>query len=202
MPRRASSESGDAPMDDRVPARGPDAAVKGGVRNAIAHDSAHKHVSGEAVYIDDIPEPPGTLQLYAAQSQRAHARLLKLDLSRVRSTPGVVLVLSAADIPGSNDVSPIGKHDDPVFVTDRVEFAGQVLFAVAAETIELAQAAAKLAVVEYEDLAPTLSVDAALAQQSFVLDSYEMRRGDTVSAFKSASHRLKGRIDIGGQDHF
>ena len=114
----------------------------------------------------------------------------------------MVLVLSAADIPGSNDVSPIGKHDDPVFVTDRVEFAGQVLFAVAAETIELAQAAAKLAVVEYEDLAPTLSVDAALAQQSFVLDSYEMRRGDTVSAFKSASHRLKGRIDIGGQDHF
>ena len=72
-------------MDDRVAVREAAGAVKGGVRNAIAHDSAHKHVSGEAVYIDDIPEPPGTLQLYAAQSERAHARIVKLDVSHVRA---------------------------------------------------------------------------------------------------------------------
>ena len=85
-------------MDERVAVQGVDAAVKGGVHRAIAHDSAHKHVSGEAVYVDDIPEPPGTLQLYAAQSDRAHARILRLDLSRVRAAPGVVAVLTAADI--------------------------------------------------------------------------------------------------------
>jgi xanthine dehydrogenase large subunit len=189
-------------MDDRVPVGGAAVAVKGGVSSAIAHDSAHKHVSGEAVYVDDIPEAPGTLQLYAAQADRAHARIVKLDLSRVRTAPGVVAVLSAADIPGSNDVSPIGKHDDPIFSTDRVEFAGQVLFAVAGETIDAARAAAKLAIVEYEDLTPTLSVEAALTKQNFVLETYEMRRGDTASAFRSAPHRLAGRIDIGGQDHF
>ena len=189
-------------MDDRVPVREAAAAVKGGVSAAIAHDSAHKHVSGEAVYIDDIPEPPGTLQLYAAQSDRAHARILKLELGRVRAAPGVVLVLTAADIPGVNDVSPIGKHDDPVFATDKVEFAGQVLFAVAAETIDAARAAAKLAAIEYEDLTPILTAGDALAKQSFVLDSYEMRRGDAASALKAARHRLGGRIDIGGQDHF
>jgi xanthine dehydrogenase large subunit len=189
-------------MDDRVPVREAAAAVKGGVHNAVAHDSGHKHVSGEAVYIDDIPEPPGTLQLYAAQSDRAHARILKLDLSSVRAAPGVVAVLTAADIPGVNDVSPIGKHDDPIFATDKVEFAGQVLFAVAAETLDAARAAAKLAVIEYENLPPILSVDAALAKQSFVLDTYEMRRGDAKSAIESAPQRLKGRIDIGGQDHF
>jgi xanthine dehydrogenase large subunit len=189
-------------MDDRVPARGVAAAVRGGVRNAIAHDSAHKHVSGEAVYIDDIPEPPGTLQLYAAQSERAHALIRRMDLSRVRAAPGVVAVLTAADIPGSNDVSPIGKHDDPIFATDRVEFAGQVLFAVAAETIDAARAAATLAAIDYEDLAPILTAEDALAKQSFVLDTYQMRRGDAASALGAAPHRLKGRIDIGGQDHF
>src|SRR5262245_43079696 len=189
-------------MDERVPSRGVAAAVRGGVRNAIAHDSAHKHVSGEAVYIDDIPEPPGTLQLYAAQSDRAHALIRRMDLSRVRAAPGVVAVLTAADIPGVNDVSPIGKHDDPIFATDRVEFAGQVLFAVAAETMDAARAAAKLAIVEYDDLEPILTVDSALSKQSFVLDSYEMRRGDAVGALASALHRLQGRIDIGGQDHF
>ncbi|HUL09544.1 MAG TPA: xanthine dehydrogenase molybdopterin binding subunit [Candidatus Acidoferrum sp.] len=189
-------------MDDRAPGRAAAAAVKGGVHNAVAHDSAHKHVSGAAVYVDDIPEPPGTLQLYAAQSDRAHARIRRMDLSEVRAAPGVVAVLTAADIPGSNDVSPIGKHDDPIFATGLVEFAGQVLFAVAAETIDAARAAAKLAIVEYDDLEPILSVEDALTKQSFVLDSYEMRRGDAAGALASAPHRLWGRIDIGGQDHF
>ena len=189
-------------MDDRAPGRAAAAAVKGGVHNAVAHDSAHKHVSGAAVYVDDIPEPPGTLQLYAAQSDRAHARIRRMDLSEVRAAPGVVAVLTAADIPGSNDVSPIGKHDDPIFATGLVEFAGQVLFAVAAETIDAARAAAKLAIVEYDDLEPILSVEDALTKQSFVLDSYEMRRGDPAGALASAPHRLSGRIDIGGQDHF
>src|SRR5215470_11430475 len=185
MPRLASSTSGGGPMDDRVATRDAAVAVRGGVRSAIAHDSAHKHVSGEAVYVDDIPEPPGTLQLYAAQSDRAHARILKLELSRVRAAPGVLAVLTAADVPGSNDISPIGKHDDPIFATDPVEFAGQVLFAVAAETIDAARAAAKLAVVEYEDLAPILTAGDALAKQSLVLDTYEMRRGDAAGALKS-----------------
>src|SRR5262245_22016313 len=181
-------------MDERVPSRGVAAAVRGGVRNAVAHDSAHKHVSGEAVYIDDIPEPPSTLQLYAAQCERAHALIRRMDLSRVRAAPGVVAVLTAADIPGSNDVSPIGKHDDPIFATDKVEFAGQVLFAVAADTIDGARAAAKLAIVEYEDLAPILTAGDALARKSFVLDTYEMRRGDAAAALGAAQHRLKGRI--------
>jgi xanthine dehydrogenase large subunit len=116
----------------------------------------------------------------------------------VRAAPGVILVLTAADIPGVNDVSPIGKHDDPIFATDKVEFAGQVLFAVAAETIDAARAAAKLAVIEYEDLAPILTTADALAKQSFVLDSYEMRRGDAASALISR-HTASGQIDIGGR---
>jgi len=191
-------------MDDRtpLPLRALPDAVKGGVRLPIPHDSAHKHVSGEAVYIDDIPEPPGLLHLYAAQSIRAHARILKMDVSRVRSAPGVVVVLTAADIPGSNDISPIGKGDDPVFATTEVQFVGQVLFAIAAESIEAAVAAAKLAVVEYADMEPILTIEQALEKQSTVLDSYEMRRGDAAAALQAAPNRLRGRIAMGGQDHF
>ena len=189
-------------MDDRAPLPNVDVAVKGGVRNAVPHDSAHKHVSGEAIYVDDIPEPPGTLQLYAAQSERAHARIAKLDLSRVRTASGVIAVLAAEDVPGTNDVSPIGKHDDPIFAQDRVEFVGQVLFAVAAETLERARAAAKLAVVEYEDIEPILSIDAARERQSYVLDPYVMRRGDAAATIGASPHRLRRNLSIGGQDHF
>jgi len=191
-------------MDERtpLPLRHLPNAIKGGVRESIPHDSAHKHVTGAAVYVDDIPEPPGLLHLYAGQSTRAHARILKLDVSRVRTAPGVVLVLTAEDIPGSNDVSPIGKGDDPVFATTEVQFVGQVLFAIAAERIEDAIAAAKLAVIEYAELEPILTIEEALAKQSNVLDSYHMRRGDPPAALRAAPNRLSGRIAIGGQDHF
>ncbi len=188
-------------MDDRVQVQAA-TAVRGGARNAVAHDSAHKHVTGEAVYVDDMPEPPGLLHLFAAQSERAHARIRRLDVSAVRGYGGVWAVLTAADVPGSNDVSPIGKHDDPIFAADKVEFVGQVLFAVAADNVAVARDAAKLAIVEYEDLPPVLTVEQALAQRSFVLDSYSMARGDAAAALATAPHRLQGRLHIGGQDHF
>ena len=176
--------------------------VGGGVHRALAHDSALKHVTGQAIYTDDIPSIAGLLHLAAGPAQRAHARLRKLDLAKVRAAPGVVLVLTVADIPGVNDVSPIGAGDDPVFVAEEILFHGQVLFAVAAESFETAREAAKLAVVEYEDLPAILDIETALAAKSFVLDSHVMRLGDSAAALKAAPERLKGRLEIGGQDHF
>ena len=82
-----------------------DEAISGGVHRPVMHDSALRHVSGQAIYVDDIPELPGTLQVYVAMSARAHARLVSLDVSAVRRAPGVACVLTAADIPGENDAS-------------------------------------------------------------------------------------------------
>src|SRR6185503_506781 len=121
-----------------------DDAIRGGVARAIAHDSAARHVSGEAVYVDDAPELPGTLQVYVAMSSYAHARLVSLDVSACRKAPGVVCVLTAKDIPGENDASPV-MHDDPVFADGEVQYVGQSLFAVSAEAVDAARAAAKLA---------------------------------------------------------
>ena len=101
-----------------------------------------------------------------------------------------------------NDVSPIGAGDDPVFVAEEVLFHGQVLFAVAADSFENARNAAKLAVAEYDDLPPIIEIEQALKAKSFVLDSHVMRLGDSASALKAAAHRLRGRIEMGGQDHF
>jgi len=84
-----------------MPDSGATARILGVVHSAIAHDSAEKHVAGEALYIDDLPEPAGLLHIHIGQSARAHARITRLDLSAVRAAPGVVCVLTSADIPGS-----------------------------------------------------------------------------------------------------
>ena len=103
------------------------------VRQAKAHDSAARHVSGEASYIDDLPEPRDLLHIWPALSPHASARILSMDLSGVAKQPGVAGVFSAQSVPAKNDCSPsIG--DDPIFAESRVEFAGQIVFAVAADS--------------------------------------------------------------------
>jgi xanthine dehydrogenase large subunit len=180
-----------------------DEAISGGVHRPVIHDSAARHVSGEAVYVDDIAELPGTLQIYVAMSQRAHARLVSLDVSAVRRAPGVVCVLTATDIPGENDASPV-FHDDPVFAEDVVQYAGQSLFAVAGQTIDAARAAAALAEVEYQDLPALISVEDSLAADADLapLPPHEMRLGDADAALAGAPHRISGTLHVGGQDHF
>ncbi|MGI9374119.1 MAG: xanthine dehydrogenase molybdopterin binding subunit, partial [Hyphomicrobiales bacterium] len=130
--------------------------ISGGVHTSREHDSAHKHVSGDATYIDDIPETRGTLHVYVAQSPIAHGRIVSMDLSAVRTSKGVGCVLTAGDIPGENDASPV-FGDDPVFAEQEVIYAGQSVFAVAADTLANARRAADEAEIEYEELPAILS---------------------------------------------
>jgi len=180
-------------------------AIRGGVRTALAHDSGGKHVSGAARYVDDDLELPGTLQIYIAMSERAHARIVGMELDDVRSAPGVVAVLTAGDIPGQNDYSPV-FGDDPIFPVDTVDYVGQSLFAVAAETEAAARAAVKLARIEYEDLPAAIGIDDAIALADKtgedLLPAHEMNLGDAGAALDAAAGRLKGRVEVGGQDHF
>ena len=172
-----------------------------GVHAPVPHDSAERHVAGSALYVDDLPEPAGTLQVYLAQSPHAHARIVAMDLATVRASPGVVAVLSAADIPGENDVSPV-IHDDRLFAEGEVYCVGQSLFAVAAETIREARAAAAKAVVEYEPLPAALTIADSRAADLTLEPSQRMSRGDADAALAAAPRRIAGRLVIGGQDHF
>ncbi len=177
------------------------AAIAGGVRQALAHDSAVKHVSGAATYVDDMAELPGTVQVLIAMSERPHARIASLDLAAVRTAPGVVAVLTAADIPGVNDASPVAG-DDPVFAETVVEYAGQSVFAIVAESLAAARAARKLAQIVYDDEPAILTLQEALDADADLLPAHAMRLGDAAAALAAAEHRLAGRIAVGGQDHF
>jgi xanthine dehydrogenase large subunit len=194
-------EAGAVTLPHERPGRA--AAVAGGVALPVAHDSAARHVAGEAVYVDDIPELPRTLHVAVGMSERAHARIVRLDLDDVRQAPGIVCVLTASDIPGENDASPV-FHDDPVFAEAEVEYAGQSLFAVAAASIHEARAATKLAKIAYEDLPALISLEASLAAGAGIaaLPPHEMRLGDAEAAIRAAPHRLAGTLHVGGQDHF
>ena len=176
---------------------------KGAVHSSIPHDSGHKHVAGSAEYIDDIPEPAGTLHLYFGLSEIANGTMTHIDLKAVSDAEGVIAVLTADDIPGVNDVSPTGLHDEPVFTEKTIEFYGQPIFAVLAQTRDQARRAAKLAEVSYEKQTPVIDVQAAMdADYPHVTAPLTLSYGDAQAALSSAKHLIKGEMEIGGQDHF
>jgi xanthine dehydrogenase large subunit len=174
--------------------------VNGAAGQSLHHESAHKHASGEALYIDDMPEPANTLHAYVGLSAIAHGKLLKLDLDKVRSAPGVVDVLTPEDVPGSRDIGPVFPGD-PVMVDGEVEYWGQVLFAVAATSHDAARRAARLAVVEYLPLPAYTTIEAGLANNSFVRPTRSMQSGDARAAISAAPRSLQGQMKIGGQEH-
>ena len=176
--------------------------LSGVVHSALPHDSAHKHVSGEALYVDDLPEPEGLLHAYFGVSHVAHGNIKAMDLEPVAAFPGVVTVITAADIPGVNEISPVQAGDDPVMAEETVEFLGQPVFAVVASSHRAARQAARRAIIEIEQRPAILDIDAAMAAESFVLEPHVMQRGEAGPAIAAAPHRLQGEIRTGGQDHF
>ncbi|WP_019028606.1 xanthine dehydrogenase molybdopterin binding subunit [Colwellia piezophila] len=173
----------------------------GGVGRSKKHDSADKHVAGEAIYVDDRPSLRGELHAAVGQSTVAHANILSMDLSAVKAAKGVVAVITVEDVPGHTDIGPVFPGD-PVLAIGKVEFIGQPMFAVAATSFDLARRAVKLAKIEYQELTAVLTVKDALAKQNFVRPPFTMKRGDSDSAIKCAAHQLSGEIKVGGQEHF
>ena len=170
---------------------------------ALAHDSAALHVQGSAVYIDDMREPDGTLHVEPGYApNEAHGKIAGLNLDAVRAFPGVVAVLTAEDIPGVNDCSP-ALGDDPIFAEGVIEFHGQVVFAVVAETREIARRAARLGKIEIAGKAPAVTVEHALAMGTKdVLPEYAFTHGDVARALKSSAHVIEESFHVGGQEHF
>ncbi|MFE8873470.1 xanthine dehydrogenase molybdopterin binding subunit [Acetobacter persici] len=177
--------------------------VPGGASTSLRHESARMHVSGSAAYIDDLPEPQGLLHVVPGLSTKAHARIVSMDLEAVRAVPGVVCVLTAADIPGENQISAVGKGDEPLLAEEEVCFYGQPVFVVVAESRGVARRAAKLAKIEYEDRPAVLNIaQAREAGGELVWRPLVMNRGDVDAGLAAAPRRLSGQVTIGGQEHF
>ena len=168
----------------------------------IPHDSAPLHVTGRARYVDDQPVPAGTLHLAFGLSTVAHGDITALDLSAVRAAPGVVLVLTAKDLPFVNDVSP-SAHDEPLLATGTVHYVGQPIFAVVADSHLAARKAAKLGKISFAEKPALLTVDQALAANSrFEAGPVIWSKGDAASAIAGAARVIEGSFDMGGQEHF
>jgi xanthine dehydrogenase large subunit len=165
------------------------------------HESAGLHVSGTATYTDDIPELQGTLHCALGLSQKAHARIVSVDLDPVRRAPGVVAILTAADIPGENNCGPV-LHDDPLLADQVVQYIGQPVFAVVAQSHDAARRAARLAVIQYEERPAILSPQQAKAGQAAVHPPMRMTCGDPAAAIAKAPHRLAGTFECNGQEQF
>lgn len=171
------------------------------VGQSLAHESALLHVTGQAQYTDDLPEQQGTLHAALGLSQRAHAKIISMDLSKVRAAPGVVEVVCLDDVPGEKYVGSF-LHDEPVFADGSTQYLGQPLFAVAATSYDAARRAALLAEVQYEDLEPILTADAGAERESYVLPPVRISRGDVASELDRAPHRHQGSLYCGGQEQF
>ncbi|WP_317203085.1 xanthine dehydrogenase molybdopterin binding subunit [Janthinobacterium sp.] len=168
---------------------------------ARPHESAQLHVLGQATYTDDIPELQGTLHTALGLSQQAHAHILAVNLADVLGAPGVVAVYTAKDIVGSNDCGPI-IHDDPILADGLVQYVGQPIFIVVADSHDNARRAARRGKVSYAELPAILTPQAAKAAQSYVLPPMRLQRGDYQAAFERAPHTLKGQLYVGGQEQF
>ena len=172
------------------------------VAEAIPHDAATLHVTGQARYVDDIPSVAGTLHLCFGLSRAAHGRIVSLDLRPVHQAPGVVAVLTAADLQHANDVSP-SIHDEPLLADGAVHYMGQPIFLVIAESHLAARRAARRAEVEIEPLPRVLTIEEALAAGSrFEEGPRVYRQGDPDAAIGRSPRRLSGRVTLGGQEHF
>ena len=172
------------------------------VAKPLPHDAASLHVTGAARYIDDIPTPAGTLHLAFGISEIAKGSYSTLDLDAVRASPGVVGVMTADDLPFTNDVSP-SIHDEPLLATSEIHYLGQPLFLVVADTHLAARKAARLAQVVYAEETPILTIEQALAADSRFEDGPRIwTKGDIDQALAQAPNRVQGTINMGGQEHF
>ncbi|XP_044163721.1 xanthine dehydrogenase/oxidase-like isoform X2 [Acropora millepora] len=180
----------------------PDQSLEDVVGRPIPHLAATKQATGEAAYCDDIPKYAGELYAGIVFSKKAHANILAVDPSDALRLPGVKSFVSADDVPGQNTTGPV-TFDEEIFATEKVTCVGQIIGAVLAETQSQAQRAAKMVKVTYEELPRILTIEEAIAAESF-LDSTPLciEKGDLKAGFDESDHLLEGEMRVGGQEHF
>jgi xanthine dehydrogenase large subunit len=171
------------------------------VGQAVPHESAHGHVTGEALYADDLlGRFPNLLHAWPVLAPHAHARLVMLDAAPAMAEPGVLSVLTRTDVSGENDTGP-SRHDEPLFPAE-IAFHQQPVAWVLGETLEAARVGASRVLAEYQPLPAILTIEDAIAAHNFLSGPMRIVRGDADAALAQSQHRLEGELAIGGQEHF
>lgn len=167
----------------------------------IPHDSAVGHVTGESIYIDDIPFQKNELVVDFVGSPVAHGKIKSVDFTEAAKIPGVVGIYTYLDLGGINLFGPI-LQDEVLLCEDHVSFIGEPIVVIAAENYKALKLAKKAVKLDIEELKPILTIDEAKAKNAYIDKTYSIRRGDVATAFKNAEHVIEGVLITGGQDHF
>ncbi|RTL39701.1 MAG: xanthine dehydrogenase molybdopterin binding subunit [Candidatus Melainabacteria bacterium] len=167
----------------------------------IPHDSAVGHVTGESIYIDDMPFQKNELVVDYVGSPVAYGKIKSVDYSEAEKIPGVVGVYTYKDLGGINLFGPI-LQDEVLLCEDHCSFIGEPIVVIAAENYQALKLAKKAVKLDIEELKPILTIDEAKAQKAFIDKTYSIKRGDIATAFKNAEHIIEGTLITGGQDHF
>jgi xanthine dehydrogenase molybdopterin binding subunit/xanthine dehydrogenase small subunit len=201
--RGERSSAQDVPLDFERSAPemlGTSASARGASRS-LSHESAALHATGEALYVDDVARRRDMLEMWPVTSPHAHARITSIDTREAEREPGVACVLVARDVPGRNDVGAV-RHDEPLFADGEVHYHGQIVAVVIGTSADLCRRAAARVKVGYEPLPAVLGARDAVAKESFHTQPHVIKRGDSDAALARSPHRLRGDLDIGGQEHF
>ncbi|NUS41602.1 MAG: xanthine dehydrogenase molybdopterin binding subunit, partial [Terrabacter sp.] len=170
------------------------------VGEALPHESAALHVTGAALYTDDlVGRTAGCLHAHPVQAPHARATVTSLRVEPAYAVPGVVRVLTAADVPGVNDAGV--KHDEPLFPTE-VMFVGHAVAWVLGETLEAARLGAAAVEVDYEEHPAIVTVREAIAAEAFQGARPHMERGDVDAGLARSAHVFSGEFEFAGQEHF
>uniref|UniRef100_A0A4W2IR68 aldehyde oxidase n=1 Tax=Bos indicus x Bos taurus TaxID=30522 RepID=A0A4W2IR68_BOBOX len=168
------------------------------VGHPVMHQSAIKHTTGEAVFVDDMPPISQELFLAVVTSTRAHAKIILIDTSAALALPGVVDVITAEDVPGDNSY-----QGEIFYAQNEVICVGQIVCTVAADTYAHAKEAAKKVRIVYEDLEPRIiTIEQALEHNSFLSAEKKIEQGDVEQAFKYVDQIIEGKVHVEGQEHF
>ena len=174
--------------------------AKQGVHKSKKHESAPRQVAGNARYVDDIPEPANIAYAAVGTSQVTRGNIASIDLEAVKRAPGVIDVITAADVPGHIDIGPVFKGD-PVLAHKEIKFHGQPIFAVLADTVTNARRAAQLGNIVVDTTPAILTVDDAAAKNYTVRPPHKMSLGNADEAMANAANTVAGSLSVGGQEH-
>ncbi|HEV7300991.1 MAG TPA: xanthine dehydrogenase molybdopterin binding subunit [Tepidisphaeraceae bacterium] len=167
----------------------------------IPHDSAGTHVTGESIFIDDMPPAHGELLVDTYGSLTAHGTIRSIDLAAAREVPGVVALYTAADVKGHLRFGPV-LQDEDLLAHEEVMYVGHPIVIIAATSRRAINIARQKIVVQIDELPPIFTIDEAVADDSFIGPLRTIERGDVATAIAAAPHTLSGQLIGGGQEHF
>jgi len=164
------------------------------------HKDAELHVRGRSEYVDDVTPPAGMLTAVPFGSPLAHGTIRGINLDAARSAPGVVCVLTRADLPAEKMIGAI-IPDEPLLADETVCFQGQVIALVVAESWAQAVHARSLIEIDIDPLPVITEPRQAFAAGELMFPSRTFEIGNIDKAWAACAHIVEGRCEIGGQEH-